>query len=471
MQVLLRSVVKPFLALSVLVTVGCDMQSVPYSFVFSDRTESLMAEAKDGIAESPGLKQLINDRFGEPEDLALWNDLPIEFGGIKGVVSEFKSAGSGTATVKLDLKEEYRLLIGRPAPQLQFTGGEAKNVVCKVVAWDPETSTATISGLKDETVEAGDKVVMNAGGVLRFGHQIYMQHCLHCHGTTGAGRGPTAGYLWPRPRDFRHGVNKFTSTDARSKPSRADYVRTLKEGIPGTYMPSFIPMLDDEKLTAVVEYVRFLSMRGEFERRLVSELAVDYSEEMYAERLADEETREEILEELTEFMAEDMVDIVDETGEDMIEDWEDAEDSELIPETPRIEASIESLRRGRQLYLSKALNCADCHGAAAEGNGPQSLIYEKNPETQELYPEPGLHDIWHNVNQPRNLTRGIYRGGRRPIDLYRRLHAGIKGTRMPSFKNLPEEDIWHLVNYILSIPFEVDPGAAEAEPETPEAKE
>lgn len=468
MQVPIRSIAKLFLVASAVMIVGCEMQSVPYSFVFSSRTESLMSEAKDGIEESPGLKQLIDDRFGEPEDLVLWNDLPIEFGGIKGAISEFKAGESGTATVKLDLKEDYNPLVGRPAPQLQFTGGEAKNVVCKVESWDPETLTATISGLDDLAVAAGDKVVMDAGSNLRFGHQIYMQHCLHCHGTTGDGKGPTSEYLWPRPRDFRHGINKFTSTDGRSKPSKSDYVRTLKKGIPGTYMPSFVPMLNDQKLDAVVEYVRFLSIRGEFERRLVAELGVDYSEDVYAERLADDETREEILEELTEFMAEDMVDIVDETGEDLIEDWEDAEDAELIPETARIEDTITSRRRGRQLYLSKSLNCADCHGAAAQGNGPQSLIYEKNPQTRELYPDAGLHDVWDNVNQPRNLTRGIYRGGRRPIDLYRRLHAGIKGTRMPSFKSLPEEDIWHLVNYILSIPFEVDPGAAAEVKETEE---
>jgi len=30
---------------------------------------------------------------------------------------------------------------------------------------------------------------------------------------------------------------------------------------------------------------------------------------------------------------------------------------------------------------------------------------------------------------------------------------------MPSFKNTPHEDIWHIVNYVLSIPFEPEPGA------------
>ncbi|MGB4737243.1 MAG: cytochrome c, partial [Fuerstiella sp.] len=105
-------------------------------------------------------------------------------------------------------------------------------------------------------------------------------------------------------------------------------------------------------------------------------------------------------------------------------------------------------------------NCADCHGISAKGNGPQTTIYEENPVTKQLYTEPGLHDVWDNVNQPRNLTQGIYRGGRRPIDLFRRIHAGIKGSRMPSFKNLKHEDIWHIVNYVLSVPFNAEPGHA-----------
>jgi mono/diheme cytochrome c family protein len=111
------------------------------------------------------------------------------------------------------------------------------------------------------------------------------------------------------------------------------------------------------------------------------------------------------------------------------------------------------------LYLSKTLNCADCHGIDGAGNGPQTVAFEKNPITNVPYDEPGLHDVWDNLNQPRNLHTGIFRGGRRPIDLFCRIHAGIKGSRMPSFKNTPHEDIWHIVNYVLSIPFEPEPGA------------
>ncbi len=45
----------------------------------------------------------------------------------------------------------------------------------------------------------------------------------------------------------------------------------------------------------------------------------------------------------------------------------------------------------------------------------------------------------------------MLRGGFRPIEIYRRIFAGINGTPMPSFslllKNEPDT-LWHLVNYV-----------------------
>ena len=48
--------------------------------------------------------------------------------------------------------------------------------------------------------------------------------------------------------------------------------------------------------------------------------------------------------------------------------------------------------------------------------------------------KPGDMDRWllpRQVLKPRNLRAGIYRGGRRPLDFYRRVHAGILGAQMP----------------------------------------
>jgi hypothetical protein len=63
---------------------------------------------------------------------------------------------------------------------------------------------------------------------------------------------------------------------------------------------------------------------------------------------------------------------------------------------------------------------------------------------------------------PRNLRENTYRGGRRPLDLYWRISAGIAGTPMPATgpaspgaqSTLTEQEIWQIVDYVQSLPFE-----------------
>lgn len=451
--------------LSLAAIVGCSGSDLPESFksrfVYSDRTEELMKEAQQGIDDLPGVKELVDERFGNPQHLLAWRKLPVEFGGVSGTVTETPAEGVAVKELIIEINDELALEDGETVIA-QFVTGEAAPGVVVIERWDSETGRAALSSAMETAPQAGDALVIGAGERLKRGRALYMQHCSHCHGTSGDGNGPTAEYLYPRPRDYRHGVFKFTSTKPQSKVTREDLTRVLQNGVAGTYMPSFVPMLDDTQLFDVVEYVRFLAMRGEFERKLVGELSADYSSDAVATRKEDGETYREIVDELKEFLSSDMVDSLDYVSESLASSWTEADqdDSLIIPGTPRVPDSAQSRRLGRELYLSKAINCADCHGIAGNGNGPQTTIYEKNPVTQDLYTEPGLHDVWDNLNQPRNLTHGIYRGGRRPIDLYRRIYAGIKGSRMPSFKNLNDEQIWHIVNYVLSIPFEPEPGHA-----------
>ncbi len=106
----------------------------------------------------------------------------------------------------------------------------------------------------------------------------------------------------------------------------------------------------------------------------------------------------------------------------------------------------------------KKTKCVDCHGALGRGDGTSTEEFW--PVTGAIparkYEVPGLHDDWGHPQKPRDLTRGVYRGGRRPIDIYRRVYAGIPGTQMPGFGGtiLKDEEIWDVVNYVLSIPFD-----------------
>ena len=447
---------------TVLASSGCsDYDS---AFVYSERTTSLMPQAQEGFQEGspetpgvPGVKQLLDDRFGNPQSLKAWLKLPVDFGGTSVTVSEAGAIENGYMVV---LAVEEGKTLPEQAKMLEVVSGMASGEAISVTSWNPESGEAVFASAPAKELSSGDVCVIDGGQVLKSGRVLYMRHCSHCHGTSGDGQGPTAQYLNPRPRDYRHGVFKFTSTNDMSKVSRDDLKRILQYGIPGTYMPSFLLLTDDE-LHAIVEYVRFLSLRGEYERKLVNEVAGDYSQAAVQNRVTGGESLDQIVTELKSFLAEDVAETAVSLGDELAEQWSasDLEESAVLPQVPRIADSPESRRRGRELYLSKTLNCADCHGVDGAGNGPQTIAFEKNPVTNEMYNEPGLHDVWDNLNQPRNLHTGIYRGGRRPIDLFCRIHAGIKGSRMPSFKNTPHEDIWHLVNYILSIPFESEPGA------------
>ena len=56
---------------------------------------------------------------------------------------------------------------------------------------------------------------------LREGSKLYRVHCLHCHGLTGDGRGPTSKWVNPHPRDYRRGLFKFQSVDQTDGRKRA----------------------------------------------------------------------------------------------------------------------------------------------------------------------------------------------------------------------------------------------------------
>src|SRR5262249_49568737 len=102
---------------------------------------------------------------------------------------------------------------------------------------------------------------------LAAGSKLYRVHCLHCHGVNGDGRGVTARWVNPHPRDFRQGLFKFQSVDQVAgtlPPRREDLKRTLLNGIEGTAMPAF-NLLDSKDIDALVSYVMHLSIRGKVE--------------------------------------------------------------------------------------------------------------------------------------------------------------------------------------------------------------
>jgi mono/diheme cytochrome c family protein len=86
---------------------------------------------------------------------------------------------------------------------------------------------------------------------LTTGQGIYLQKCAECHGIAGAGDGPQAGGLEPRPpRDFRTG----RAANARD----GDLFWWVKYGVAGSEMPAFGSVLSDDQIWSTVNYLRSL---------------------------------------------------------------------------------------------------------------------------------------------------------------------------------------------------------------------
>ena len=52
-----------------------------------------------------------------------------------------------------------------------------------------------------------------------------------------------------------------------------------------------------------------------------------------------------------------------------------------------------------------------------------------------------------------NVTTGVYRGGRRPIDIYWRVKGGIDPSGMPKTGLQNDKDIWDVVNFVQALPY------------------
>lgn len=449
---------------------GCTEAPQP-EFVIRDTTQDLIPEARGAVEKT------LLTYFGTPTAVVAWERLPLKFGGATG---EVESVEGTKVVVRWDEGREPTAVQSAPGSAVVWPGEGARSgkvgASDTVAAYDADKRLLTLSAA-DPAPAVGDRVALNFGHTLQVGRVVYAKNCAHCHGSSGDGEGPTARYLNPRPRDYRNGIMKFTSTSTPSRASREDLKRIIHEGIPGTYMPSFLLMKDDET-DAVIEYVLFLSLRGELEKRLGDILKSDYAlsevKKSHEEKVADYEaekkagenpdppkTLEQLLkkaaDDFADFLAEDFKTEV-EDGADFIKDaWEsaNADDAAILPQSPRVADDADSRERGRRLFLSDSTKCYTCHGPQGRGDGPATLDYWPKPGSDEKYALPGLHDAWGHPQQPRDLTRGVYRGGRRPLDLYRRIHAGIKGTQMAGFGTaLKDEQIWDIVNYVMSLPYE-----------------
>ena len=76
-------------------------------------------------------------------------------------------------------------------------------------------------------------------------------------------------------------------------------------------------------------------------------------------------------------------------------------------------------------------NCIACHGENGDGKGPAAVAI-KDPK-------------------PRDFTKGEFKFGSEPKEIYKTISEGSPGTAMPGWGSLSPQERWALVYYVRSI--------------------
>lgn len=112
--------------------------------------------------------------------------------------------------------------------------------------------------------------------------------------------------------------------------------------------------------------------------------------------------------------------------------WRDTFSYQIISSGSSAITNEESLENGKVVFEKR---CVGCHGEKGDGNGPAAGFFDKV--------------------SPRDFTKGIYKfrttpSGSLPLDsdIYRTITMGIRGTAMPPWFNIPEQERWDVIQFI-----------------------
>ncbi|MBI4584136.1 MAG: c-type cytochrome [Planctomycetes bacterium] len=217
----------------------------------------------------------------------------------------------------------------------------------------PEGPSRIPAGLESADITGSydpSQTLSSSPELLSLGKQVYEKQCSACHGVDGAGGGPAAFLLYPRPRDFTLARYRLIST-WDGIPTDTDLFRTISRGMPGSAMPSWAH-LSEKTRWGLVHYVKSLAA------------------------------------EPTAFTPEPQPGA--HTGI-----------VQVPPEPPYTEAAP---ARAAELF---AQGCASCHGAKAKGDGVQLQFDEKNLPTR---PRDLTLGVFKGSPRPEDIFRRVVAG-------------------------------------------------------------
>ncbi len=191
---------------------------------------------------------------------------------------------------------------------------------------------------------------------LEAGKATYFRKCVWCHGPEGAGDGPGADRLWPRPRNFNQGTFKIRHTASGELPTDEDLFLTVTNGLPGSAMPPWSHVLTETERRQVVQFVK---------TKLVQDRDFQDTDETFT----------------------------------------------VISYGKQIPSSKESIEKGREVFMKKG-KCAECHGNEGRGDGNTT----QNDEWGFPINPADLHKCWNlrgnrrDPYNPKNIFREVSTG-------------------------------------------------------------
>ena len=234
----------------------------------------------------------------------------------------------------------------------------------------------------------------------------FQQYCGQCHGTDGAGRGETARYLYPKPRDFINGQLRL-ATSSNMIATADDIKQVLLTGVPNTSMQSW-RQLSDGLIDRLVIEIRQMQVQGA-RQRVTLALQEDGL-------LVDGDGKLNV------------------AGQQAVEDYTTQQTVPtrrwVAPAALTVSTSV--LKDGRKIYLKQ--NCHKCHGNDGEGSFGVDLVDDQGFPTF-----------------ARDLVHDPYKAGSQFEAIARVIHLGMPGTLMPSSSVLGDIELAKLTCYVQSL--------------------
>ena len=277
--------------------------------------------------------------------------------------------------------------------------------------WDPGISKA-VTTMKDQIAAQRAKMDSKA---------IYQLRCAVCHGESGAGDGPAADFLSPRPRDFTGGLWKYKTSPGDLPPRDADLIETIRAGLPGTSMPGWSEVLTDQQIAGLVTLLKQFDTSGFW---------------------APKDAKNEDFDSAGRYLKADARAI-----------------TQAEPTDGQVAYSPESAQKGKAVFEE---NCRKCHGETGRGDITSGKLLEDD-WGERVWPRDLTKPwTWRDTEAASEAERAERRDARRDETLrniYRRVSIGIRGTPMPAHRATQEgekdaiapEDRWHVANYVYSL--------------------